>query len=157
MQQEIRPFLAACLVLACAVAGGTSCTNVPLASRHPQAACARYVHAKKEFSADIHWCARYVELRGDVMEVHVSWEILRLAGSTDAIFQITDEHNARMYLTDEAGRRYDHSRVSGAALGSRHRPGSVQSGSFFFPLPKAGARTFQFHDDENGVRLELRL
>jgi hypothetical protein len=157
MKLKRKPLVGTCLALACAVAGGTSCTTVPLASRHPQTACARYVHVKKEFSADIIWCARYVELRGDVMEVHVSWEILRLDGSTDAIFQITDEYNARMYLTDEAGWRYDHSRVSGAALGSRHRPGSVQSGSFSFPLPKAGARTFQFHDDENGVQLDLRL
>ena len=148
--------LAAVGVLAASVASA-SCMHAPPAKRQPQSACTRYVHAKTEFKADINWCARYIELRGDTMEVGVTWELLRLQGRTDAIFQITDESNARMYLIDESGRRYDHTGVSGAALGSRHTPGSMQSGSFFFPLPSAGARTFHFHDDENGVRLELRL
>jgi hypothetical protein len=134
-----------------------ACTTSPAFNRYPQTACAQYVHAKKEFKADVNWCVRYVEVRGDAMEVRVSWELLKLRGSHDSVFQITDEYNPRMYLTDEFGQRYDHTRVSGAALGSRYQLGSTQSGSFFFPLPRAGARTFLFHDDENGVRLQLRL
>ena len=134
-----------------------ACTTAPAFNRHPQTACTQYVHATKEFKAGVNWCVRYVEVRGDAMEVRVTWELVKLHGSLDAVFQITDEYNPRMYLTDEFGHRYDHTRVSGAAMGSRYQVGSTRSGSFFFPLPRAGARTFQFHDDENGVRLPLRL
>ena len=156
MNHSLTLHLAAAGVLAASVAS-TSCMHAPPANRQTQSACTQYVHAKKEFKADINWCARYIDLRGDTMEVGVTWELVRLQGRTDAIFQITDESNSRMYLIDESGRRYDHTGVSGAALGRRHTPGSMQSGSFFFPVPRAGARSFQFHDDENGVRLELRL
>ena len=134
-----------------------ACTTVPAFNRYPQTACTQYVHATKEFRAEVNWCAHYVEVRGDATEVRVSWELVKLHGSLEAVFQITDESNPRMYLTDEFGHRYDHTHVSGAALGSRYQVGSTQGGSFFFPLPRAGARTFLFHDDENGVRLPLRL
>lgn len=134
-----------------------ACTTLPAFNRYPQTACAQYVHAKKEFEASVNWCVRYVEVRGDAMEVQVSWELVKLRGTLDTIFQITDEYNSRMYLTDEFGQRYEHTRVSGAALGSRYQVGSTQSGSFFFPSPRAGARTFLFHDDENRVRLQLRF
>ena len=145
------------LIAAAASFAIAACTTAPAFNRFPQTACTHYVHAKQAFKADVNWCVRYVEVRGDEMEVTVSWELVKLRGSVDAVFQITDEFNSRMYLTDEFGHRYDHTRVSGAALGSRYQAGSTQSGSFFFPLPRAGARTFVFHDDENGVRLPLRL
>lgn len=147
-------------MVGCAVATAVlvaACATAPAVIRYPQSACTQYLHVKKEFTADIHWCARYVEIRGDQMEVQVSWEIMKLQGGPETVFQITDEFNPRMYLTDEIGRRYDHTRVSGAALGSRYQAGSAQRGSYFFPLPAAGARTFQFHDDENRAKLELRL
>lgn len=143
------------LITAALIAAG--CASAPTFSRYPQNACTPYAHAKKEFKADISWCVRYVEVRDDVMEVRVSWELVRLQGQVDTIFQITDEDNAKMYLTDEFGNRYHHSRVSGAAKGRDYRVGSLQDGSFFFPLPRAGARAFRFHDDENGVTLQIRL
>ena len=90
------------------------------------------------------------------MEVRVSWEVVTLEGKVDKIFQLTDESNPHMYLMDELGRRYDHFRVSGAALGSTHHTGSLREGSFFFPLSRERARSFLFHDDENGVALRVR-
>lgn len=143
------------LIAAALIAAG--CATSPTFSGYPQNACTPYVHAKKEFKADITWCVRYVEVRDDVMEVRVSWELVRLQGKVDTIFQISDEDNPKMYLTDEFGNRYDHSRVSGAAKGRHYPAGSLQNGSFFFPLPRAGVRMFRFHDDENGVMLPIRL
>ena len=90
------------------------------------------------------------------MEIRVSWEVVTLEGKVDTIFQLTDESNPHMYLTDEFGQRYDHVRVSGAALGSTHQAGSLREGSFFFALGHNRAGSFLFHDDENGVALRVR-
>lgn len=135
---------------------GAGCATSPAVSRYPQNDCAGYVYSKKEFKADVNWCVHYAEVRDDAMEVRVSWEIVKLRGTVDSIFQLTDENNPTMYLTDEFGHRYDHTRVSGAALGSAHRAGSLREGSFFFPPPRQGARSFLFHDDENRVALRFR-
>lgn len=132
------------------------CATAPGVSRYPQDDCAVYSHARNEFKARIKWCVRYAEVRDDAMEVRVSWEVVSLEGTVDTIFQWADESNPRMYLTDEIGQRYDHARVSGAALGSVHQAGSLREGSFFFPLRGQRARSFLFHDDENGIALRIR-
>jgi hypothetical protein len=141
------------LIAAALVAG---CAASPGVSRYPQDDCAAYLHAGNEFKASIKWCVRYAKVRDGTMEVRVSWEVVRLEGKVDTIFQLTDESNPRMYLTDEFGQRYDHVRVSGAALGSSHQAGSLREGSFFFPLSHERARSFLFHDDENGIALRIR-
>jgi hypothetical protein len=142
------------LVAAALLAAG--CATSPDVSRYPHKDCAAYLHARKEFTASINWCVRYTEVRNDAMEVRVSWEVVRLEGEVDTIFQLTDDGNLRMYLTDESGQRYDHVRVSGAALGTTHRLGSLREGSFFFPLRGRHSRNFLFHDDENGIALRIR-
>jgi hypothetical protein len=134
----------------------TGCATSPEVQRRAQLDCATYVHAKKEFKARINWCVRYAEVRDDALEVGVSWEVVRLEGDMGTIFQWSDEGNRRMYLTDEFGRRYDHDRVAGAALGSAHRAGSSRHGSFFFPLHGRQARSFLFHDEENGIAVRVR-
>ena len=131
------------------------CASIPHAIRYPQNDCASYFHARKEFKASITWCVRYAEVRDDAMEVRVSWEVMRLEGDIDTIFQLTDEGNPRMYLTDEFERRYDHIRASGAALGATYQPGSLREGSFVFPLHGRQSRSFLFHDDENGIALRI--
>ena len=142
--------------IALLVAAG--CASPSLFSRYPQQACADYVHTKKEFTARINWCVRDVELREDAMEVRVSWQVVGLEGSVARIFQASDQNNRRMYLLDEFGGRYDHNGVSGAAKGNiMHKEGSFQTGSFLFSPPRSAARTFHFHDDDNGVVLEIRL
>jgi hypothetical protein len=152
--EGISANLSALTVLAVALVVAGCAT--PAVSRYPQNDCVAYAYAKREFKADVKWCIHYAEVRGDALEVHVSWEIVKLAGKVATIFQLTDEGNPTMYLTDASGYRYDPTRVSGAALGGAHRAGSLQSGSFFFPPPRAGARSFLFHDDENGVALRVR-
>ena len=132
------------------------CATSPGVNRYPQDDCAAYLHAKKEFKAGIKWCVRHAEVRDDAMEVRVSWEVVSLVGKVDTIFQLTDDSNSRMYLTDEFGQRYDHVHVSGAAQGSSYQAGSVREGSFFFPLRGQQARSFLFHDDENGIALRIR-
>jgi hypothetical protein len=132
------------------------CAASPAIVRYSQDDCTAYLHARNEFRASIKWCLRYAEVRDGTMEVRVSWEVTRLEGKVDTIFQLTDESNPHMYLTDEFGRRYDHVRVSGAAQGSSHQAGSLREGSFFFQLGHERARSFLFHDDENGVALRFR-
>lgn len=136
---------------------GAGCTTAPSAAQYPQQSCTAYTHAKKQFTARVNWCIRYVEVRNDVMEVRVSWEVVKLQGNVNTIFQITDKDNRNMYLLDEFGNRYDHNLVSGAAGGVVHDQGSVQIGTFFFSPPTGAARNFRFHDDDNGVALEIRL
>ena len=140
------------VALALLAAGCAASTAVV---RYPLDDCAAYSHAKNEFKASVKWCLRYAEVTDSVMEVHVSWEVVTLEGKVDTIFQLTDESNPHMYLTDEFGQRYDHVRVSGAALGSTHQAGSLREGSFFFQLGHERARSFLFHDDENGVALRF--
>ena len=135
---------------------GVGCAALPAVVRYPQDDCAAYLHARDEFKASIRWCLRYAEVREGAMEVRVSWEVVTLEGKVDTIFQLTDESNPHMYLTDEFGQRYDHVRVSGAALGSTHLAGSLREGSFFFPLGHNRAGSVLFHDDENGVALRVR-
>jgi len=71
-----------------------------------------------------------------------------------AVAKQSDTGNRDMYLTDAQGNRYDHTQVGGDfARDVSLANGQTISGWFLFPPPKAGARVFTFHVDDEGFRL----
>lgn len=63
----------------------------------------------------------------------------------------SDEGNVNMYITDDTGRRYDHTAVGdGAKREKLMAPNVAQYGWFLFPPPAVDARMFAFYDDDAG-------
>lgn len=104
-------------------------------------------------AAEIIWCADRIEIGADRMVVWVRREI-----SEWAPFELeygSDQGNKNMFLLDDRGNRYDSLDTGGAAKdgGQLRRRGRLL-GSFVFPPPVPGARSFVFHDDDDHIRLE---
>lgn len=121
--------------------------------RYYQNNCVDY--AVPQVGNTVRWCVWYVELHPDNMEFRMTWEALY---DSRRFFKRSDEGNRDMYLIDEFGQRYDHFAVNDAAgelmIEIMH---NAYQGSFFFPLPTNGARTFQFFDDDQSVVVTATL
>lgn len=96
-----------------------------------------------------------VDARGD-MKFNVSWtaEILKglIVGGqlVNVLKKEPDVGNTNMYITDDRGNRYNFIDLGGAAKEPTDIPnGEKALGWFLFPAPKADARLFTFHDDDN--------
>jgi len=117
--------------------------------RYPQSSCVSYAGMYISLnggSAFYNWCVVYVEITTNSMEVRVSWTVTQLSGHYT---KPSTQYDTGLYLTDNLGNRYDHTAVSDAAYGGQWGVGTVNNGSFFFPLPAPGARTFLLHDDSD--------
>jgi ankyrin repeat protein len=126
-----------------------SVAGVLAATTAPAATAPGTYWQERACSKDYRWCAEWVRLRGDGrLEVRCEWR-------GDRASKASDDGNRQIYLTDEAGRRYDHVATSGAAAyGAPDRPHELRpepvGGSYFFPAPKASARVFALHDEADG-------
>jgi ankyrin repeat protein len=127
-----------------------SVAGVLAATTAPAATAPGTYWQERACSKDYRWCAEWVRLRGDGrLEVRCEWR-------GDRASKASDDGNRQIYLTDEAGRRYDHVATSGAAafgaIGDVLQPGEV-GGTFTFPGPAAGAQRFTLRDDANGLEI----
>lgn len=105
------------------------------------------------------WCISSVIVRADNMEVLTSWAAVSIV-SGSALTKNADRYNHEMYLVDNLGHRYDHVGTTGAAQDG----GSTNTqklppltGSFIFPPPQPGARSFTFYDNDQHVSLSFQL
>lgn len=95
---------------------------------------------------------RIVVLTDGSMQFFVAWE--NLPGSEVEVTKTSDVGNAKMYLTDNLGNRYNHRDTGGAAsVDTIISPGIIIEGWYLFPSADVRAVELVFHDDDNGVQI----
>jgi hypothetical protein len=98
-------------------------------------------------------CVNGVVVRADgYMQFNFIW-LADLVAGRDSVVKYSDASNAKMYLIDNYGNRYDHVAVGGAANGATLYDNRGLIGWFLFPPAQKSATNFTFHDDDQGLLL----
>ncbi|MFN8466097.1 MAG: hypothetical protein U0X20_11120 [Caldilineaceae bacterium] len=98
-------------------------------------------------------CVNGVTVRADgYMQFNFIW-LADLVAGRDSVVKYSDASNAKMYLIDNYGNRYDHVAVGGAANGGTLYDNRALIGWFLFPPAQKSATNFTFHDDDQGLLL----
>jgi hypothetical protein len=107
----------------------------------------------------ITFCVDSIRVKEETLnlEFNVYWLAEVLQMPTGAyLSKNSDSGNNKMYVTDQLGGRYDHFITNGAArdgatVGTGHMGQVVRlDGTFVFPPARPGARSFTFHEEDNG-------
>jgi hypothetical protein len=99
-------------------------------------------------------CVVGVEVRANgFMQFNFAWSA-HLKDWIPYVRKYGDYDNREMYLTDNAGNRYDHVDIGGAAEGGLLYDQKPIYGHFVFQPAALGAHTFVFHDDDQGLQMK---
>jgi hypothetical protein len=107
----------------------------------------------------VRWCVDAVTIaENGRMEFQCSWRLATMT-ALRGLQKGPDEGNRKMFITNQAGQRFDHFDTTGAAkFGGQLKWMDAITGSFIFPASPAGASVFTFHDDDNDVAIRnIRL
>ncbi len=106
-------------------------------------------HEPEKSSATLTVCVIYVLVDANRnMEFGVYFRLAPLGGFTGDFSKPSDKNNKGVFLTDNLGNAYLHTRVGGCAAGDiRAEQGKSKSctGFFLFPQAKMEATSFAFH------------
>jgi hypothetical protein len=112
--------------------------------------CMRVTISSNTFAGVVDECVTTVTIQADgYMKFGFSWTAY-FPPSVPYITKYSDAGNRNMYITDNAGHRYDHVQVGGAAHGAWLFNGETKGGWFLFPPAERDATTFAFYDDDHG-------
>jgi hypothetical protein len=101
-------------------------------------------------------CVTSVSIETDGnLRFNVAW-IANAEQPTLTIQKASDEKDTGIYVTDEAGKRYDHIDMGGAAMYDLnfYLDGAIKQGWYLFPPVNDYASSLTFHDENQGLVVE---